>query len=246
MMPRIFIAAAATVAALAFAGCDREYVYQPTVATTSALSGRPASYYEIPPEAPHGYVQLATFGFAEIQSPGADDSKARALHVRMVVADNSDKPWHVDTREQLLSLPNFGESRPAFARADQGTAPVLEVPPGGKVTIDLYFPLPENMQKAKDLPAFDTIWKVQTADRVTTERTPFERLEVVPRYGYDYGYGYGWGPSYYYDPFYPSAAFIGVGTVPVYVNRPVVIHPGASPARQAAPPARQAAPPARR
>jgi hypothetical protein len=223
MTPRPAQAAAAIATVLALSACDRDYVYQPTVATTSALSGRPASYYEIPPEAPRGYVQLATFGFADIASQGdTGENRARALHVRMVVANNSDKAWHVDTREQLLALPDHGESRPAYARADRGAPPALDVAPTGKVTIDLYFPLPDDMQKAKDLPAFDTVWRVETATRLFTERTPFERLEVVPRYDYDYDYD-GWGAAYWYDPGYPGAAFVGARPAPASFNRTVVI-----------------------
>ena len=56
--------------ALAVAGCEHHYVYRPTVATTSAVAGQLASYYAIPPESPRGSVQLATFGFADIQPSG--------------------------------------------------------------------------------------------------------------------------------------------------------------------------------
>jgi hypothetical protein len=238
MLPRVVIAIAA-VLALTFAGCERDYVYRPTVATTSALDGRPASYYEVPPEAPRGYVQLTTFGFADIKAKGtSDDDRARAIHVRMVVANNSSQAWVVDTRDQLLALPKRGESRPAFARSDLGAAPLIEVPPGGKRTIDLFYPLPAELQSAEDLPAFDTIWKVQTDARLVAERTPFERLEVEPRYAYGDRYYYGWGPSYWYDPYYPRGAFIGVRGAPIYVNQPIIqSHPVAPPARQMAPPA---------
>jgi hypothetical protein len=222
------------VAALGLVGCERDYVYRPTVATTSAVSGRPASYYEVPPGAPRGFVQLTTFGLTEIQpQSGSDEERAAALHVRMVVANNSDTPWTVDTREQLLALPGLGNSRPAFATADQGAAPMVVIPPNGKRTIDLFYPLPEDMQSANDIPAFDTIWKVQAGDRVVAERTPFERLEVHARYAYDEGYD-GWGNAYWYDPSYARGAFVGVRVVPVYVHRPVMIrsHPVAPRARR--------------
>ena len=69
---------------------------------------------------------------------------------------------------------------------------------GASRAIDLYFPLPEALQAAKKMPAFDVVWRVHTAERVVTERTPFERLEVMP-YPVDYGYG-----GYWYDPAYPG------------------------------------------
>ena len=205
-------------------GCDRSYVYQPTVATTSAIAGRPASYYAIPPEAPRGSVQLVTLGFADIQPQGAKDkSSVRAIHMRMVVANNSQAVWTVDTREQMLSLPQRGSSRPAYAAYDEGQGPLVVVQPSGKRTIDLFYPLPANMDDAEELPAFDTVWKVETDARVVTERTPFERLEVVPQYVYE---DYYWGPGYYYDPYYPRGAFVGVYVAPGYYgHRSVVITP---------------------
>jgi hypothetical protein len=219
--------------AVVLAACEHDYIYRPTVHTTAAIEGRPASYYAIPPEAPRGFVELASFGFADIRPETADvDQTLRSLHIRMVVANNSDKPWTLDTREQLLSLPNRGESRPAFAKADHGTPPVIEIPPSGKATIDLFYPLPANMQEAKDLPSFDTIWKVQTDTRVVLERTPFERLELRPPPSY--GYSDYWGPPYWYDPYYYG--WVGVRVAPVYVQRPVVIRPGPA---YAAPPARR-------
>ncbi len=223
MIARSVVALSLTVVAAALGGCDHSYVYSPTVATTSAIAGRPASYYPVPPEAPRGSVQLATFGFAEIHPQGApENANVRALHMRMIVANNSQAPWTVDTREQVLSLPTRGMSRPAYAAAEGGEGPLVVVPPLGKRTIDLFYPLPANMEDAEDVPAFDSVWKVQTDARVVADRTPFERLEVVPHYSYD---DYSWGPGYYYDPYYPGGAWVGVRVAPVYVHRPVTISP---------------------
>ena len=212
--------------AAALAGCEHEYVYRPTVATTSAVAGRVASYYAIPPEAPRGSVQLATFGFADLQPTGGGDKDVRAIHMRMVVANNADTPWKIDTREQLLELPGHGQSRPAFASSDVGAGPVIEIPPNGKVTVDLFYPLPEHMEDASDLPDFDTLWRVDTGTRVVADRTPFERLEVSPRYASDYD-DYYWGPwGYYYDPFYPyGGGFVGVHIGPSFGRHAVIIHP---------------------
>lgn len=73
MMPPSLTAMAAAVAfaALVLARCDREYVYQPTVATTSATSGRPSASSGEPLR---GDVQLTTVGFEEIQPGGVEES----------------------------------------------------------------------------------------------------------------------------------------------------------------------------
>ena len=206
--------------ALVLAGCEHEYVYGPTVHTHAAIAGRPASFYAIPEEAPHGFVEVASLGFADLEAAGASDAQTlRALHIRVVVGNNGDKPWTVDTREQRLELPGEGDSRPLFAKADLGTPPMVIVPAGGKVTLDLFYPLPESMKDAEGLPSFDTIWKVQTDTRLVAERTPFERLEVkaVPTYDYEY-----WGPPYYYDPYYHG--WVGVYVGPGFVGHPVHVH----------------------
>lgn len=226
---------AAAVLALSVAAvsacASRKFVYEPAVSSSAVVEGRPASYYPIPPEAPRGDVRIATFGFADI-SPEGSDEEIRALHLRMVIANNSDAQWVVDTRDQRVLLPRDGESRPAFANVDEGTAPVVEIPPGGKRTLDLFYPLPPHLEKASELPSFDTVWRVQTQTGTVAQRTPFERLDVTPAYygsAYPYayggyGWGYGWGPPYYYDPWYArGGAFVGVRLAPSYYSRPVVI-----------------------
>lgn len=226
------------VAAAGLVACERSYIYRPAVTTTTSatIAGLPASYYGIPPEAPRGHLRIATLGFAEIRPQGAgDDQELRALHVRMIVANNADRPWLVDTREQRAVLPNGGESRPAYATADRGGAqpPSVEIAPGQARTIDLFYPLPQHMQSAGEVPSFDVLWRVDTAGRAVVDRTPFERIEIYPD---NYRESYAWDGPYWYDPYYPRAgAFIGVGLPPVYVGHPVVIHPHV----YSAPPARR-------
>lgn len=226
--PAFLVVSALTAALVTGACASRKYVYQPAVNTSAMVEGRPASYYAIPPEAPRGDVRLATFGLVDI-TPQDEDDDMRGVHIRMIVANNADVPWSVDTREQRLALPNDGESRPAYATVDVGQPPVIEIPPGQKRTIDLFFPLPAHMQKEKELPSFDTLWRVQTSGGgFVAERTPFERLDVTPVYDRSYygaGYYGAWGPTYWYDPWYPRGAFHGVYVSPRYIDRPVIIQP---------------------
>jgi hypothetical protein len=215
-------------ATVAAGGCAHEYVYKPAAQGGGDVAGRPAAHVQIPPEAPRGDVRLATFGITDVkpreqaQGEGATQP-VRALHLRMVVADNSDRPWTVDTRELRLALPNRGDSRPAYASADQGsTPPIVTAPAGAKRTVDLFFPLPPDLAKADKLPEFDAVWTVHTDSRAVTERTPFERLEVLPP-DVDYAWDY-WGAPYWYDPLYPPGAWSGVALPPSYTGHPVVIN----------------------
>src|SRR5690606_26480466 len=157
----------------------------------------------------------------------------RAIHVRMVVANNSDVVWWVDTRDVRAVLPSNGESRAAFARVDEGSPPIVQIPPGEERTIDLFFPLPEHMQDASELPSFETIWSIQMPNMTIAERTPFERLDVAPASSPYYR----WGPPYYYDPLYGRGAFIGVRLGRAWVEHPVIIERHVTPAP--APPGRR-------
>ena len=65
-------------------------------------------------------------------------------------------------------------------------------------------------------------WSVRTDTRVVVERTPFERLEILPP-TYETEPDYVWGSDYWYDPYYTTGSFPGVGLAPAYVERPVVI-----------------------
>nr|UXE44640.1 hypothetical protein Hi04_10k_c2877_00008 [uncultured bacterium] len=203
--------------------CGNNYVYAPTVSTSATIGGRLASYYSIPQEEPRGDVRIATFGFAEIGSREGEET-LKALHTRMIVANNSEYPWSVDTREQRIAVPGDGESQPAFATTSGGLPPIVDIPPKEVRTIDLFYPLPPDVQKASKLPSFDTLWTVHTDTREVTERTPFERLTVQPTVGEDYGYA--WGPPYFYDPLLsPTGAFVGA-RVDERFRHPAYIRPG--------------------
>lgn len=218
-----------TVLALLCSACGPGYAYVPAANATATVRGREAADYPVPPEKPRGDVRVASFGFADLTPHGVPDDEVHALHalhLRMVVANDSDHEWTVDTREQRLDLAGRGKSAPAFASADPGSPPpIVTIAPGGKRVIDLFFPLPSDEQKASKIPSFDAIWTVHTAVRPVTERTPFDRVVIEPvATVYDYGPDY-WGPPYWYDPDYAGAAFVGVAPLgPAYVGPPVVIH----------------------
>jgi hypothetical protein len=222
-MRALHVPVAVVTGALALAACEHTYLYEPAVSTTSAtVAGRPASYYTIPPESPRGHIRIATMGLAEIQPTEENGPEVHALHLRMVVANNSDKAWTVDTREQRAILPRGGESRPAYAIVDHGSPPQVAVPPLAERTFDLFYPLPHNMQKESALPSFDVLWTVDTDARRVVERTPFERIEIAPEPYPDY---YTYGQPYWYDPYYfRGGSFVGVGVSPAYFEHPIVIH----------------------
>jgi hypothetical protein len=209
---------AIALATILFAACaEDEYVYRPAEQATAQVGGLPAARYGVPPERPLGTVLVASSGLARIGWSGG--AEQHMLTVRLVIANNTDdRPWTVDTREQRAIVIGAGESRPAYANADGGLSPLLQIDRGKKISIDLYYPLPADRQSAKEVPQFELIWQVQTGERLVAERTPFERMEVEPE-PYPYGgYAGGYWPYWWYDPLWPGPSYViapGFTTFPV-------------------------------
>jgi hypothetical protein len=202
--------------AMLIGGCSsNNYVYRPAEQVSATVSGLPAARYAVPPEKPMGTVLIASQGVVEMKS--RDDTKMRTIAVRMVVANNADEAaWKVDTREQRVVVIGSGESAPVYVNTDGQDSPIIEVARGQKRTIDLYYPLPANAKDAKQVPEFDFLWQVHTGERFVAERTPFDRLELEPVYGYPYDYGWGYGPYWWYDPFWHGPTYV---VAPVYRYR---------------------------
>lgn len=200
--------------AMLVAGCAplNAYVYVPAAGASAQASGYPAAYYSLGT----GAVRVASFGVFDVSASAAS---MPVLHVRLLVANNADAtPWTLDTRSIVAVLAS-GRAQAAFVNSDAGTPPLLEIVAGDERVIDLYFAL----DGASEGPlAFDVLWQVQTPSHAVTERTPFEREALAPRYpsqyayGYPppYGYGYtlGGGPYWWYGPQYSGfhdAVFAG-------------------------------------
>lgn len=192
-----------TLSLLGLAACASQYYYQPAEQATATVTGYPAARYGVPPEQPRGDVRVATLGIARIDMGGEEG--VPSLHVRMVVSnDNGVGPWALDTREVLVQIAGMRPLAPAFVNASAAELPVVQIAPGERRTVDLFYPLPDEMSKASHLPALDVVWRVQTEAREVAERTPFERIRIEPTYdaALVYGYGFGVTPYWWYDPFY--------------------------------------------
>jgi len=201
----------ATLAALMLAACAPNYTYQPAEHATGSIGGHVAADYQIPPAAPQGDVRLASFGLGELAPAKGSADSAQALHLRMVVSNNGQQPWTVDTRDQKLDIKGSGPVAPAFSTTREGNAdlPLVTVAPGSKRVIDLFFPLPPTQQSAGTIPEFDAIWNVHAGAQDVVERTPFDRLKIEPAYdpalAPEYGFYGDWGGPFWYDPMYPDA-----------------------------------------
>lgn len=205
---------------LALAACQPDYAYLP-VTNATVVRGKVAASYPIPADMPHGDVRVASYGIVDIgpRHPKNPADELRALHLRFTIDNNGDRAWTFDTSQQRIALTGYGLSAPAWVSASGGTAaPVVQVPAMQTRTVDLFFPLPAALQHAKQLPAFDVVWRLEADGKIVARRTPFERVIVAPPpdyYGpYDYGTDSWWGPPYWYNPAYGDEGFYGGVTVP--------------------------------
>lgn len=204
----------ALAAVVATAACTTTYAFVPATSATTSLYGYPAAEYPIPPQAPHGSLRVAAYGVEPLSPAEAPDESVASLHVRVFVSNTSGQAWTLDTREQQATLEGHATSTPAFATASPGgsSPPVVTIDPSSSRTVDLFFLLPEGMQTASTLPAFQFTATVHTDAGPVSETTPFERVEVDdtryayyyagPYAGYDpwlYGYEY-WDWPFYFNP----------------------------------------------
>jgi uncharacterized membrane protein YgcG len=214
--------------ATTLAACAPEYAYVPT--TNAAMAGdRVAAQYSLPTSAPHGNMQLESYGFANMTA-NEEGVAERALHLRAIIVNNGGQDWTFDTRQQAIELEGQGPAAPVFASASGGaTPPLVTIPPGGKRVVDLFFPVPAAYQKAALLPSFDAISRVQTDQGLATERTPFERVEITQpdsyyASGWDYGSDYFWGEPYWYNSDYYGYGGYGPVVGGRFYGHPMNIH----------------------
>lgn len=167
------------IAVAALFGCGPDtYTYAPVRTTSGDIAIEDAAVRAIPPDRPRGEVRVAALGVVALRPEAIADSTLRAFHVEIVVSNRSDEPWTLDGAEQRLAVGAGRELVEAITER-VGRPPQIEVPAHTTRTIDLYFPLPAEVESARDLPAFAVVWTVRAGSRVVTERSAFQRLRAA-------------------------------------------------------------------
>jgi hypothetical protein len=198
---------------------------------TAPMSADTVARYAIPAGAAQGELRVMSYGVVDVRPANASAPPLHALHLRAIVQNDSTANWTFDTREQLLDLGRSGPCAPAFAATNPGKRPPLvTVAPHGTRVVDLFFPLPPDVQDGADLPPFDAITRVNTGRQVAVERTPFQRLvgESVGYGEYDYGADSYWGPPYWYNPIGIASGFGGALVIGPSFVEPVLVRHGSS------------------
>jgi hypothetical protein len=195
------------------------YAFVPATHANAEVYGHSAAEYAIPPQAPRGALTVASLGVEAVSPGDAPDAQLSALHIRVTISNTSTQPWTFDTPEQQLFISQRGSSTPAFASASPGGSgpPSVSVAPQSTRIVDLFFPLPDDMQESSEIPGFQLTSHVRTDAGVVSEATPFDRVEVDDDSAYAYGpprgaylpYGYGYGYDYWDSPFWYNPGYVG-------------------------------------
>lgn len=158
-------------------------------------------YRAVSRELPAGQVDVASFGL--VQLTPEDTPAMPTLHVRLVIANQSDRaPWAFDATTTLLDLGDLRE-RATFANSDRATLPVVILDRGETALVDLYFALPT---ERRDIGDFAVSWQLSTGQGVRTERTQFLVEKPVPAGG-PVTHRTGWGTRWWFDPAYEWSSF---------------------------------------
>jgi hypothetical protein len=152
------------------------YTYAPVTVTSADMAGRAAVDVPIPST---GSVRLSTFGIAELDL--GRTPPVRALHVRMSLTNDSEQAWSLDASLLRAELADVGRTEVAPRTSAGLRPPTLEVAPHTTREVDVFFPLPEDLASARELPAFDVVWTLRTQSGEVERRTPFERIAVRRR-----------------------------------------------------------------
>jgi hypothetical protein len=224
MRSTLGLAALALLGSACAACAGTTYAYVPaTNGPPASLYGHPAADYAIPPQAPRGDLRVASYGIEALSPGGTDDEMIGALHVRVSINNRSGTSWTFDTREQQAFIAGKATATPAFASASPGTGspPLLTILPNSTRLVDVFFPLPPDMQNASNVPEFRYTTLLHTDGGQVFELTNFDRVALEgdaadasdasgPQAEYDpyvYGYDY-WDAPFYYNPTF--VGFYGV------------------------------------
>jgi hypothetical protein len=162
----------------------------------------------VPPEAPTGRIELASFGVTELTPESMPPMQT--LHVRVTLANfGDDEPLVFDARTTRLELGDIVRA-PLFANSEYPALPVMAAPRFRNRVVDLYFGLPTTVQRDEDISKFSVAWSVTTGARRVTGRDHFDGLAEAARTTRPVD-TVGLGAHWWADPTYPW---------PLYWHRP--------------------------
>jgi len=196
--------------AVLLGACASKPTFVPEEQASATLGGRTAARYLLPSDYDvQADVKIASFGFTEARTKNHNGKKVHAIQLRINVANEGDQPVSLDPRDQIVEGPT-GRHGPGFARSNAGELPQIVVPPGSSRTVELYYPVPEELVKSHDATDFDLSWKILVGGVEFTRVTPFHEVAIDPavaeqEFAEELAYAWSdpyWGPWYGFGGWY--------------------------------------------
>jgi hypothetical protein len=186
-------------------GCAHAYHYEPEIAEDTSRVWRGGIVFPVPPTShPEFRIRLVSLGV--VPAPSIDgENKVPMLLVRMFILrpealpqpafpTMTPDPEYLDPAEQSVRFPNGSTSKPGLVHANNQARPLIQIGPGEKQVIELFFNLPANGVGTGPLASFTFKWKVHFREGKSEEHTTrFSRSDHVPQESLD---------QYSDDPFY--------------------------------------------
>ncbi|HEY2901013.1 MAG TPA: hypothetical protein VGL59_10585 [Polyangia bacterium] len=162
---------------LVLSGCatSQPFVFRPTETANLTPDNSAVARYVVPRVLPRGELFATSEG---VVPASANGKEGPALMVRITVFNVAGKgPWAIDIRDQLVTLPGGIQIHASDVKTTAQGAPILAITPGERITMDLYFALPENQQTPGEIAGFNFIWQVSTDRQRAAGMVPFARFD---------------------------------------------------------------------
>jgi hypothetical protein len=126
-------------------------------------------------------VKISTMGITGIKlDEGFKTWPVRALHVRIVVHNDSKDVWTMEAWRQKALISGTVHAEPTVATVDGKQMELAVFEPGDTRTFDLYYELPPKVDTAAEIPDFHVDWRIDTPGRmIASSDTSFTRYDVV-------------------------------------------------------------------
>lgn len=175
-------AIAISLSTLGTLGCaTKQYQYIADNKGLEQFTSNEGATYSIPSdEVKKGELKVMAYGVTHL-TPNRDLSNVPAMHIRMIVTNNSaHHSWVLNPTDQLLEIPPKGASEPAYIDEDGklSESTRITIHPGKKKVVDLYYPLTGDTTDPTKIPHFSILWRIHANDKVVNNVATFERFST--------------------------------------------------------------------
>jgi hypothetical protein len=144
---------------------------------------KPKYYYKQALPSGDERVKISSLGVTGLKlQEGYNTWPVRALHVRMVVHNDSKDVWTMEAYHQKALISGSVHARPTVSAVDGKEMALAVFEPGETRTFDLFYELPDKVDRPGAIPNFHVDWRIDTPGRVVAMHdTEFTRYDVMAK-----------------------------------------------------------------